>query len=215
MNIILIDDHPLVRNGVASFLQTNLEGPIIHECANMVETFSVLATHAIDLVILDIGLSNENGFDLMKRMEERHHHIPTLILSMHDDAITINKALMNGAMGFVSKIDEPHEIINAIQFIEKGKTYVSKQSTFNISNKEENELFHSLSKRELEVFILLSEEYSRKDISDKLTISLRTVETHIERIKSKLRIKSGHQLMCLALRYNQFHQQGLTANEPA
>ena len=186
--ILLIDDHPAVRMGLAMLL---VQGGcrVVGEAGSRAETLSVLATlqQAPALAVLDLSLGEESGFDLIDDL--RYRLIPVLIYSMHEDTRTVSEAFTRGAAGYLCKRDASNELIGAVAMILSGKRYVSPLISESAGARQVGAdvvVADPLSEREREVIAMIGRGHSQAEIARALLISVRTVETHCERAISKL-----------------------------
>lgn len=207
-----MDDHQLVRTGIANLLISEPGFEIVGEAADSVEFFSLLETIQPEIAILDISLPGISGIELTRQITNDHKAIKVLILSMHTSEEFIFNAINAGAKGYLPKNTSRKELIEAIHAVAKGEEYYA-ESISNVilksyikkaksgpddsSNKE-----NQLSKREMEVLRLFAEGYSNQEIADKLFISIRTVESHKNHIMQRLELKSSVDLVKFAIRNN-------------
>ena len=205
VNIILADDHSVIRQALAEVLsQINLYSVVAQACDGR-ELLKTLPQHSeTDVVIMDMNMPVMTGIEAIAKMRENGQETPVLILSAHDGAKDVRAALHAGANGFLPKNAELDELQFAIRSVLSGKTYLSPTITtpLIVGNQKEEEsenALRSLTKRESEIFKMLAEGKANRDIAKELFISVRTVDTHRTNILKKLNVKSNVELAKLAI----------------
>lgn len=212
IRIILVDDHQLVRAGIANLLIGEPGFEIIGEAADATEFLSLIEKNQPDIAILDISMPGLSGIELTRKISTAFPKIKVLILSMYTSEEFIFNAINAGAKGYLPKNTSKLELIEAIRTIYRGEDYYA-ESISNIILKsyikkakigpeETRSREHLLSKREMEVLRLFAEGYSNQEIADKLFISIRTVESHKNHIMQRLELKSSVDLVKFAIRNN-------------
>jgi DNA-binding NarL/FixJ family response regulator len=209
---MLVDDHQLVRTGIANLLEGESGFEIIGEAAEAKELFELLKISQPDIAILDIALPGMSGIEITKKLHNDFPGIRILILSMHTSEEFIFNAINSGARGYLPKNTSRKELIEAIYAIHRGEEYFAesisnvilksyikkaKSDTPDAENKES-----LLSKREIEVLRLFAEGSTNQEIADKLFISIRTVESHKNHIMARLELKTTVDLVKFAIRNN-------------
>lgn len=208
IRIILVDDHSLVRDGIKSILQTEEQIEIVGEASNFDQLRVFLQNKKCDIVVLDISLPDISGIKICSILKETHPEINVLILSMYINEEFIFNALQAGAKGYLPKNTNKRELLNAVKAINNGEEYFSneiseiilKSYVSKVQNKKKANTSEELSKREKEVLILFAEGLSNTEISDKLYISVRTVESHKNHIMQKLQLKNTVDLIKYAIK---------------
>ncbi len=208
IKIILVDDHSLVRDGIKSILQTEENIEIVGEASNFDELQVFLQNKKCDMVVLDISLPDISGIKICSILREEHPEINVLILSMYINEEFIFNALQAGAKGYLPKNTNKRELLNAVRAINNGEEYFSneiseiilKSYVNKVQNKKDVSDSSELSKREKEVLVLFAEGLSNTEISDKLYISVRTVESHKNHIMQKLQLKNTVDLIKYAIK---------------
>jgi DNA-binding NarL/FixJ family response regulator len=185
INILLVDDHPLVRDGLRARLETIPRFSIAGEASNAEEAMLLAATREIDLVLMDINLSGMNGIELTGRFNTLHPEIAVLMLSMHDNAKYVIQSIQAGARGYVLKDAPADNIITAIHTIMSGEIYYSASLSRYLSSVSTPPTL-LLTPREQEVLHGVTTGKSNKQIARELNLSVRTVETHRLNIKRKI-----------------------------
>lgn len=207
--ILVVDDHPIVRQGLAMMVNREPDLVVCGEAEDASEAMLVLASARPDVLIVDISLNGPDGLDLLKNVRTNYPSIPVLILSMHDETIYAERALRAGAKGYIMKQEATERVLVAVRRILRGEIYVSDR----IANQMlkhyvtgGGRLVHSsiaeLSDRELEVFRLIGEGHGTRQIAEELHISVKTVESYQAHIKEKLSLRSARELMQHAIQWN-------------
>lgn len=200
-SIILVDDHPLIREGIKSLLTMEKELTIVDEASSESELLSKLNKNPVDIVILDIIFNDKlDGLKILEKVLKKYPKTNVLILSMLSDPKYLRQALKLGASGYLLKADVSDLIIPALKSVIIGNIFVSPSLSQRIF--EENSIT-SLSKREFQVFQLLSKGKTVKEIGIKLSISPSTVGTHIEKTKKKLGASSVNELIRISVLYEE------------
>ena len=208
ITIALVDDHKMFRDGIQSVLSNIKDFIIVSDFYSGEELLDFLKTKEIDILITDISLPGLSGIDLCRKVAEKYPTIKTIILSMHSKHEFILSALQNGAKGYLPKDSGHEELVNAIKLVSNGEIYFNHNISQNIikevfvNKKNDNRNpYDVLSKRELEVLKYFAEGFTNKEISEKLFISIRTVESHKTHILSKLGLKSNVDLIKYAIKH--------------
>ncbi len=195
IRVLLVDDHPVVRKGVATVLSQSGTMEVVGEAADGQEGVSQAKQLQPDVVVMDIDMPRLNGLTATEILHREDPGIKVLILSMHSQADFVMRILQSGARGYVLKAAKPEELVKAIQSVHSGDTFFSPEvaraalhqyvcSTGEIAAPER------ISNREREVLIGIAEGLSNKEIAGRLGVGVRTIETHRERIMRKLNIHS-------------------------
>lgn len=207
--ILIVDDHPLVCDWLGRLIN---EEPDLATCGAANDRHAAIAsleTCAPDMVVTDLSLNGGIlGIELIKDIRAREPKLPVLVLSMHDEGLYAERGLAAGANGYVSKQAKPAEILQAIRTVVRGEIYLSTEMAAKVLKKYANgRVPHAgmdidqLSDRELEVFELLGHGESSQEIADKLSISIKTVETYKSRLKEKLQLGSARELLHKAVQW--------------
>lgn len=205
--ILIVDDHPIVRQGLVALIaqQTGLE--VLGEAANVAAALRHAKATRPDLIIVDIQLNGENGIELIRKLKALQPHIKILVSSIHDEMVFAERALRAGALGYICKRDSVSKILDAVHQVLRGKIYLSPHMANHLlhrvtegRNLDQN-FVQGLTNRELEVFELIGQGNTRQQIASKLFISPRTVETHRQNIKQKLNLQNSAQLIRSAIQW--------------
>lgn len=197
IRILLADDHPVVLSGLRSTLASYPQCEIVGEVLNGLDAVQFVRHHQPDIVLMDIVMPTMNGIQATRVLRKEAPNVKILALTMHNEKEYVIEIIKAGAKGYLLKDSNPSEIIQAIENVYRGNAYFS-PSISNVLLKELNvkpetkkiKSTDRLSPRETEVLQLITEGLSNKEIADRLFISLRTVETHRERIMKKLNVHS-------------------------
>lgn len=195
IRLLLVDDHPLVREGLRSCLIQEKNFEIAGEAADGEEAIRQTKSLLPDIVLLDLSMPGMNGLEAARILTKTAPKSKILILTMHDNKEYVRRMVATGVQGYVLKDSSPAELVAAITAVHRGETYFSKQISQAVmsdyvktvrTKTKKGEV--ELSQRESEVLILITEGLSNKEIAKRLFVSVRTVETHRERIIRKLDI---------------------------
>jgi DNA-binding NarL/FixJ family response regulator len=209
--VVLVDDHPLLRRGVAEVINVEDDLRVVGEAGTMQEAFKLTAEHKPDVIVVDVSLDGNNGLELMKQLVFRDSELRMLAYSMHDEQIYAERALRAGAKGYLMKQEPPEVLKNAIRTVLKGKIFLSQQMSDRLLGKlvgagngqaVSASPVETLSDRELEVLHLLGQGMTTSKIADKLCLSVKTVETYREHLKQKLHLQSGPELLRYAIEWS-------------
>ncbi len=206
--IYLVDDHPLMRKGLAMTIDNEVGFEVCGQAESAEDALNEILELKPDAAVIDISLPGMNGIELVKNLLHQQPDLKILIVSRHDEELYAERAIRAGAKGYLMKLEAVEVLISAIKQILKGNLYLSdkignkllmKMASGN-STKTDNPL-DLLSDRELEVFELTGKGHSTKDIGKKLHISVKTVESHRANIKDKLQLDTANELMRHAVRW--------------
>jgi DNA-binding NarL/FixJ family response regulator len=199
--ILIVDDHPVVREGLAMHLTTQPDFEVCGEAEDLPGALTMLASSRPDVAIIDISLKNSNGIELIRRMRDRHSGVRILVWSMYPENLYAERALRAGAQGYLNKGQATHHVLEAIRAILQGKVYVSGTLADQLLQRvvgrkaDEPNAIDSLSDRELEAFQFMGEGLTTEAIAEKMHVSPKTVETFRARIKEKLGIANLTELI--------------------
>ncbi len=198
IRVLLVDDHPLVLDGIRSRLEDDPEIAIVGEAGNGEEALDMARDRKPDIVLMDINMPVMNGIEAAEKFAETLPDIKLLMLTMHDSREYITKVLKAGAKGYILKDVSSSEMLIAIKAVYQGKTYYSSGVTDILVN-ESSKKEVPLTDREKTILQLLAEGNSNKHVARELDISVRTVETHRRNIKRKLEVKTSAGLVKYAI----------------
>jgi len=199
INIIITDDHALIREGLKRLIEQRMDMRVTAECTKASEVFDALKKADCDLLVLDINLPDKNGLDLLKELLATYKHLKVLILSMHPERMYAMRAIRVGAAGYLTKSTATTELIKAIDRIWKGGRYVSETVAeylaIEVGAPPSESLHEKLSDREFQVLLLIGSGEAPQDMTKTLSVSLSTVNTYRQRILQKMNMSSNQQLI--------------------
>jgi len=207
--LILVDDHPLLRKGLARTIENESDLTVVGEAGRAEEALSMIEDASPDLAIVDISLPGMSGLELIKHTQSRAPDVDVLVVSRHDETLYAERCLRAGARGYVMKQEAGDVIVRAIRRVLDGHVFVSDAINDRLLQRmaggEPERVTQSpleaLSDRELEVFELIGRGQSTREIADQLHLSVKTIESYRARIKDKLGFESGTELMKHAVQW--------------
>ncbi|MGE5424107.1 MAG: response regulator transcription factor [Syntrophothermus sp.] len=208
IKIILADDHRIFRDGIKSLLAENCCTDIIGEASGGNELLEMLKTHTPDVIILDISMPDISGIEVTRKISSLYPEIHVLILSMHINEEFVINSITAGAKGYLPKDTSKEELMEAVRTLSEGGEYYSHQISHNFMKnfikrqKVEQALSEKedLTQREIEILTLSAKGMTAKEISDKLCISIKTVDTHKNHIMQKLKLKNTAEMVLYAVK---------------
>jgi DNA-binding NarL/FixJ family response regulator len=205
--ILIVDDHPMMRQGLAQLINNESDLAVCWEADTAAQALTMVSSHKPDLVLADISLPGKNGLELIKDIRALSPSALILVVSMHDETLYAERALRAGARGYIMKQEGGKKLMTAIRQILTGQIYVSEKMSarileiFSGRRAESASSMEKLSDREFEVFQLIGQGKGTRDIADQLHLSVKTVEVHRANIKEKLKLKSATDLVHQAVRW--------------
>ncbi|MCX8005293.1 MAG: response regulator transcription factor [Burkholderiaceae bacterium] len=204
--ILIVDDHPIVRHGIAQLLNAQPDMQVAAEAQDADSALQRLSAEAFDLLIVDISLPGLSGLDLIRRVKERAAGVPILVLSMHDESVYADRALAAGARGFLMKHEATDRLVDAVRKLLAGGIYLSRaleERMFQnfVGGQPAQEPLKRLSEREFEVLQLIAQGLTSAQIAKRINRSIKSVEAYRTAIRAKLGAKSTVDLARLALEY--------------
>jgi DNA-binding NarL/FixJ family response regulator len=206
--VLLIDDHPLLRKGLAELINQEPDLIVCGEAEEAPKAFEAVGVLNPDVALVDISLKGGNGLELIKNLKARYPDLPLLVLSMHDETLYAERALRAGSLGYIMKEEAIDKVLAAIRQVISGEIFLSDRMKGRMLNqlvggriKQGSSSIDNLSDRELEVFRLIGEGRGTRQIAEELRLSVRTVEAYREYIKDKLNLKNGTELVQHAFQY--------------
>lgn len=196
IRLMLVDDHPLVRDGLRARLASVPGLAVVAEADSADAALDIAPQAALDLVLMDIGLRGANGIEATRRLRAVLPALHVVVLSMHDNAEYVREALQAGAAGYVLKDSPAEEIVAAIHTVMAGGQYLSAGAVAAPARSRSDD---SLTPREREVLALIAEGLSSRDIGERLAMGVRTVETHRTSLRRKLALSSAAALVRYAV----------------
>lgn len=207
ITIVLADDHSIVRQGLRMMLEAESDFRVIGEAAEGLEVLELVERLRPGVVLLDIMLPGMNGLEIVRQAHQRMPHTRCIMLSMYGSQAFVVEAFRNGAMGYVLKSDSADILIDAVRTVSQGRRYLSPpfsekaiEAYIQRANAATLDVYDTLTRREHEIFQYMARGYKNSEISQRLSISPRTVEVHRNRIMQKLDLSSPRELIRFALK---------------
>ncbi len=206
--IFIVDDHPLIRQGIAQLIDREADMTFAGESGDMQEALQKIKKVVPDLVIVDINLKGTSGIELTTTLLSLYPKILILILSMHDESLYVERVLKAGAKGYLMKEEATTHVVKAIRKILSGEVYMSEPMRESFVNKVisggktlDGSTPAKLTNRELEVLQLVGQGLTTREIGNTLHVSMKTVDSHYANIKMKLNLKNSHALIQYAVQW--------------
>jgi two-component system invasion response regulator UvrY len=204
INVMLVDDHAVVRMGFRMLLEATDDIRVVAEAESAEVAYQHITTTQPDVIVMDISLGGTMGVEATRRIVARDKHARVLGLSSHEDPSYVRYMLKAGALGYLSKRTAPDELIHAIRQVNEGRMYIDSHLSQRMALEEfngEKSPIEVLSEREFGVFIQLAKGASVNQIAELLNISPRTVGTHLYNVKQKLGVANQAELTLIAVRH--------------
>lgn len=208
LNILLADDHPYLRRGLVQILADEFPGAVIGETSNVPELLEQASTRAWDVVVLDLNMPGRGGLEGLHELKRLFSNLPVLVLSVHPEDQFAVRVLRAGGAGYLTKESAPQELVQAIKAVLRGGKYITPQVAELLASHihqrgDQNQPLHSaLSDREDQVFRLIAGGRTMTEISDQLSLSIKTVSTYRSRILEKLNLKTNADLARYAVQHH-------------
>jgi DNA-binding NarL/FixJ family response regulator len=206
--VLIVDDHPIVRQGLAQLLNSEPDMVVSAEAETARRAMAAITESKPDLAIVDITLQGTNGIELIKNIVAQWPELPILVLSMHDEALYAERALRAGAKGYVMKQEATEKLTGALRRILNGQIYVSEKLADKMMRKaidgkamQDTSPVAVLSDRELEVLQLIGQGHGTRQIAEDLNLSIKTIESHRAHIKEKLNLKTAPEMVRFAVQW--------------
>lgn len=209
IQILVVDDHAVVRSGLIMLLDGKDEMKVVGEAADGDEAIAMAAKLSPNVVLMDLSMPHgKDGLTAAAELKKLHPEIAVLILTMHDDDEYLFRAIHAGASGYILKSAPHEELLSAIRFVAAGNAYLYPTATKRLMSEyldklkhgENTDSFETLSEREKEILSWVAKGYSNKEIADQLVISVKTVETHKANVMEKLGLRTRPELVKYALK---------------
>jgi DNA-binding NarL/FixJ family response regulator len=205
--VLVVDDHPIMQLGLSELINAEPDLEVCATAGDVTEALQKIESTQPEVAIVDISLKGGSGIELLEQIKSRHHEVKVLVSSMYDESLFAERALRAGAMGFINKQETTDKVIAALRQILGGQIYVSPRMANRLLRTvvggaaSTADPIVGLSTRELEVFELIGQGMTTKQVARKLHLSPKTIETHREKIKSKLNLKNSAELSCRAVQW--------------
>lgn len=207
INILIVDDHKIVRDGIISSLKNFENLNVVGEASNGKAVLDLLARKPVDVVLMDISMEDMDGIEATGIIRNNYPDAKILALTMHEDESHIVRMLKAGAMGYILKNVSMDGLIKAIQTVARGEAYFSRKVSDTIMARfvsaktaKKSTGFDHLTKREKEILKLIAEGLTNHEIAERLFISSRTVDTHRRNLIQKLQVKNTAGLVRMAIK---------------
>ena len=216
LTVLLADDHKLLRSGLKLLLQRNPDLLVVGEAADGEETLRLFGQLEPDILLLDLSMPNMDGMECLREIKSRRPDAKVIVLTMHEDENYIRQAMQAGASAYVQKSAADTDLFKAIEAVQAGELYLSQQDSkllLHVLLSREQETVDKqapyvlLSPREREVLRLIAHGYSLAEVAERLSLSIKTVDTYKTRLMEKLGTTKKSELVSYALKY------GLLSNE--
>lgn len=212
IRILLVDDHPVVRDGLAEAINHERDLVVCAVAEDRPEALSAIERTKPELAVIDLMLKSSSGLELIKDVHARWPRLLILVVSMHDETLYAERVLRAGARGFITKQQATRDILLAIRKVLGGDIYLSEKTASTVLSRitsqpqvESDSIADMLGDRELQVFEMTGRGLGTREIAETLRIDMKTVDTYRTRIKDKLNLESTSDLLKLAIRWNQEH----------
>lgn len=198
IKILIADDHTIVRKGLKQILAETPDMVVVDEASNGNEVLAKVRKDDYSVVLLDISMPGKSGLDVLKELKSDRPKLPVLILSMYPEEQYAVRVLRAGASGYLTKEGAPEELIAAIRKVVQGKKYVSaslaEKLAFDLESDSQKPLHETLSDREFQVMRMIASGKTVSEISEELSLSVKTISTYRTRILEKMRMKNNAEL---------------------
>jgi DNA-binding NarL/FixJ family response regulator len=207
VTVAIVDDHPLVREGLAARISAQPDMEVCGEAADIESALELIVTKRPSLVIVDIALRNGHGIDLIKRIVAAGVSTRMLVVSAYDESFFAERALRAGALGYINKQELQGQVVEALRTVLRGERYLSAVMAQRliaqaIGSKVAHGGTETLTDRELQIFQLIGRGKSTRDIAHELNVSVHTIDSHREHIRAKLDLRSGTELIQRAVQWH-------------
>ena len=207
--VFIVDDHPLVREGLTNLINSQSDLMVCGEAKDSFEAIDAITKELPDVAIIDISLTNESGLELIKNLAKQFPQVAVVVLSMHDETLYAERALRAGARGYVMKHETSKSVLASIRRVIEGDIYVSERIVNRMAlrltsgrRRAGSSPVERLSDRELEIFRLLGQGRTPSEIARDLNLSLKTVQAYCARAKEKFGVTSLTELLRAAIRWD-------------
>lgn len=206
VRVAIVDDHPIVRQGLAALIDRTPGMAVCSQSASVEDGMASIGRERPDVAIIDLALGSESGLSLVRALNASLPDVRILILSMHDEVLYADRALAAGAHGYLMKQAAQRDVLAAIRCVASGRTYVSPEMHERIlarisgraGDPGDRPAVAPLTERERAVFALVGQGFETREIAQRLSVSVKTIETYYAHIKEKLGLRSGHEMVRVA-----------------
>jgi len=218
INILLVDDHKLIRDGIKSILKISKHISIVGDCSNGKEAINFLKKNhnKVDIILMDISMPELNGIDATEIITKLHPNIKVIALTMHIEEAYLSQMIDAGALGYILKDSTKNNIVEAIESVYNNEKYYSSEVSLKLidyllhgekekKKKRKPKIEYHLSKREIQILTSISKGSTNREIADQLNLSNRTIESHRRSLINKLEAKNSVELISIALKEGLIH----------
>jgi DNA-binding NarL/FixJ family response regulator len=207
VTVAIVDDHPLVREGLAARISAQPDMEVCGEAADIESALELIVTKRPSLVIVDIALRNGHGIDLIKRIVAAGVNTRMLVVSAYDESFFAERALRAGALGYINKQELQGQVVEALRTVLRGERYLSAVMSQRliaqaIGSKVAHGGTETMTDRELQIFQLIGRGKSTREIAQELSVSVHTIDSHREHIRAKLDLRNGTELIQRAVQWH-------------
>jgi DNA-binding NarL/FixJ family response regulator len=207
IKILIVDDHPIVRKGMAGLIDSEPDLEVCGEADDMSVAIQQIETKQPDLAIVDISLKSGQSLGLIEYIKTNHPGVKVLVASMQDEMLFAERSLRAGALGYIPKQEATDCLLDAIRQVLRGEIYLTSRMANRlmhhlVTKTTDVDPIKTLSNRELEVFEMIGQGLTTQQIARKLVLSAKTIETHREKIKGKLDLKNSAELNRRAVQWS-------------
>ena len=213
--ILIVDDHPIVRQGIKLLVTQEPDMTVCGEADSAADALEAIERSSPDVAIVDLALKESSGLELIKDIRIRYPKLLVLVLSMRDESFYAERVLRAGASGYITKEEGTERVIEGIRKILEGEVYLSEKLASKMIRKyvdgrpgSGGTLVQNLTDRELEVFEMIGNGLTTREVAGKLHLSVKTVESHREHIKEKLKLDNATELLKPAIQWVQCQGSG-------
>lgn len=207
--VVIADDHPLVREGLKQLLSGQPEFKLVGEASSALQAREAIAAQIPDISVVDLSLGADDGIELIRWIRQHYPDVRIVVLSMQDEALYAERLLRLGISGYVMKSAAESDLLTALRKVARGQRHLSTEMSERLLSKAargrlaegEEDPVASLTERETEVFRLIGQGVSTREISNRLTLSMKTVDAHRRHIREKLNLRSTGELVRYATRW--------------
>jgi DNA-binding NarL/FixJ family response regulator len=206
--LLVVDDHPMTRYGIVRLIEQQPDLVVCGEAENASRALAAIRDLKPQVVLADLTMPGGEGLEFVKDMRSLHPEIAVLVVSMHDEALYAERALRAGARGYIMKNEGGEKLVEAIRQVLQGKTYVSENMSGKVleifsgrRRRADDTTIGKLTDRQFEVFRLLGQGMTTREIGQQLRLGTKTVETHRLHVREKLGLRSGPALIKYAVRW--------------
>lgn len=203
LNVLLLDDHAVVRTGYRRLIDAEPDMQVVAEAATAAEAYALLQQQHIDLAVVDISLRGTSGIDAIRRIVTRDISAKVLVLSMHDNPGIVTQAMRAGALGYLTKSSEPGDLLDAIRTVARGRRVLSPDvaQVLAEASLDQEQMLNRLTPREFEVLRMVASGEETRQIASCMHLSPKTVLNHLSMVRQKLETDSDFKLLRLAVRH--------------